>query len=85
MPQHSTKPSLWSTATVNWAALASNAVDKVFLYYAPKILAGTGSVPFAAGAGFAHMTHAAQVKRIQLHRFGEDFAVEGYLRDPYSE
>lgn len=72
-------------ATVNWAALAANVVDKVFLYYAPKILAGTGSIPFAAGTGFQHMSHAAQVKRIHLHRFGEDFAVEGYLRDPYSE
>jgi diaminohydroxyphosphoribosylaminopyrimidine deaminase/5-amino-6-(5-phosphoribosylamino)uracil reductase len=72
-------------ATVNWAALASNVVDKVFLYYAPKILAGTGSVPFAAGAGFRHMSQAAQVKRLRLHRFGEDFAVEGYVRDPYEE
>ena len=70
--------------TVNWAALASGVVDKVFLYYAPKILAGTGSIPFAAGTGFRHMSHAAQVQRIQLHRFGEDFAVEGYLRDPYA-
>ncbi len=72
-------------ATVNWTALASNVVDKVFLYYAPKILAGSGSIPFAAGAGFHHMNQAAQVKHIQLHRFGEDFAVEGYLRDPYGE
>jgi diaminohydroxyphosphoribosylaminopyrimidine deaminase/5-amino-6-(5-phosphoribosylamino)uracil reductase len=72
-------------ATVNWTALASNVVDKVFLYYAPKILAGSGSIPFAAGAGFLHMSQAAQVKQIQLHRFGEDFAVEGYLRDPYGE
>src|SRR5579864_1001067 len=72
-------------ATVNWTALASNMVDKVFLYYAPKILAGSGSIPFAAGAGFHHMSQAAQVKHIQLHRFGEDFAVEGYLRDPYAE
>jgi diaminohydroxyphosphoribosylaminopyrimidine deaminase/5-amino-6-(5-phosphoribosylamino)uracil reductase len=72
-------------ATVNWAALASGVVDKVFLYYAPKILAGTGSIPFAAGAGFQHMSQAAQVQRVQLHRFGEDFAVEGYLRDPYAE
>jgi diaminohydroxyphosphoribosylaminopyrimidine deaminase / 5-amino-6-(5-phosphoribosylamino)uracil reductase len=72
-------------ATVNWAALASNVVDKVFLYYAPKILAGMGSIPFAAGAGFLHMSQAAQVQHIQLHRFGEDFAVEGYLRDPYGE
>ena len=72
-------------AIVNWAALAANVVDKVFLYYAPKILAGTGSVPFAAGVGFRHMSQAAQVKCVHLHRFGEDFAVEGYVRDPYAE
>jgi diaminohydroxyphosphoribosylaminopyrimidine deaminase / 5-amino-6-(5-phosphoribosylamino)uracil reductase len=72
-------------ATVNWAALAANVVDKVFLYYAPKILAGTGSIPFAAGAGFRHMSQAAQVQHIRLHRFGEDFAVEGYIRDPYGD
>lgn len=71
-------------ALVNWASLASGIVDKVFLYYAPKILAGTGSVPFAAGAGFSRMSDAALVRNIVLHRFGEDFAVEGYLRDPYA-
>jgi diaminohydroxyphosphoribosylaminopyrimidine deaminase/5-amino-6-(5-phosphoribosylamino)uracil reductase len=72
-------------AAVNWAALVSNVVDKVFLYYAPKILAGTGSIPFAAGTGFRHMSQAAQVQHVHLHRFGEDFAVEGYLHDPYGE
>ncbi len=70
-------------ALVNWAALAAGIVDKIFLYYAPKILAGTGSVPFAGGPGFRHLSDAAYVKNITLHRFGEDFAVEGYLRDPY--
>jgi len=70
-------------ALVNWTALASGIVDKVFFYYAPKILAGTGSVPFAAGAGYRRMSEAAAVKNITLHRFGEDFAVEGYVRDPY--
>jgi diaminohydroxyphosphoribosylaminopyrimidine deaminase / 5-amino-6-(5-phosphoribosylamino)uracil reductase len=70
-------------AMVNWAALAAGVVDKVFLYYAPKILAGSGSVPFAAGGGFRRMSDAAYVRRTRLHRFGEDFAVEGYLRDPY--
>jgi diaminohydroxyphosphoribosylaminopyrimidine deaminase/5-amino-6-(5-phosphoribosylamino)uracil reductase len=72
-------------AMVNWTALASGLVDKVFLYYAPKILAGTGSVPFAAGDGFPRISDAAYVKSIRLHRFGEDFAVEGYLRDPYRD
>ncbi|HLH08105.1 MAG TPA: bifunctional diaminohydroxyphosphoribosylaminopyrimidine deaminase/5-amino-6-(5-phosphoribosylamino)uracil reductase RibD [Terriglobales bacterium] len=72
-------------AMVNWAVLEGRLVDKVFLYYAPKILAGTGSVPFAGGRGFSNMQEAAYVKRFRLHRFGEDFAVEGYLRDPYGE
>jgi diaminohydroxyphosphoribosylaminopyrimidine deaminase/5-amino-6-(5-phosphoribosylamino)uracil reductase len=70
-------------AMVNWAALASGIVDKVFLYYAPKILAGGRSVPFATGSGFRRMSEAAHVKNLRLYRFGEDFAVEGYLRDPY--
>jgi len=69
---------------VNWAALSSSIVDKIFFYYAPKILAGTGAVPFSAGPGFPHLGEAAQVKSMRLHRFGEDFAVEGYLRDPYA-
>ena len=72
-------------ATVNGAALVADVVDKVFLYYAPKILAGTESVPFASGAGFHQLSEAPQLKRLHLHRFGEDFAVEGYLRDPYRE
>ena len=36
---------------VNWAALESGAVDKVFLYYAPKILGGLESLPMAGGTG----------------------------------
>ena len=70
-------------AMVNWAALAENIVDKIFLYYAPKILGGQGSIPFAGGQGFTRISDAAAVKSIRLHRFGEDFAVEGYLKDPY--
>jgi diaminohydroxyphosphoribosylaminopyrimidine deaminase/5-amino-6-(5-phosphoribosylamino)uracil reductase len=71
-------------ATVNGSALAADIVDKVFLYYAPRIF-GDGSVPFAAGAAFLSKGQTAPVQRLQLHRFGEDFAVEGYLRDPYAE
>ena len=72
-------------AMVNWAALSAGIVDKIFFYYAPKILAGTGSIPFALGAGYQRISEAASVQSLTLHRFGEDFAVEGYLRDPYEE
>jgi len=71
-------------SVVNGAALTSGVVDKVFLYYAPKIL-GAGSIPFAARAGSLQLDEALQVRHLQLHRFGEDFAIEGYLRDPYEE
>jgi diaminohydroxyphosphoribosylaminopyrimidine deaminase / 5-amino-6-(5-phosphoribosylamino)uracil reductase len=73
-------------ATLNWTALSSGVVDKLFLYYAPRIL-GEGSVPFTAseGAGAHHISQhrAIQARHLQLHQFGEDFAVEGYLKDPY--
>jgi diaminohydroxyphosphoribosylaminopyrimidine deaminase / 5-amino-6-(5-phosphoribosylamino)uracil reductase len=70
-------------AMVNWAALSAGIVDKVFFFYAPKILAGSGSIPFALGAGYQRLSDAAYVKNVTLHRFGEDFAVEGQLKDPY--
>ena len=68
-------------ALVNAAALASGEVDKVFLYYAPKIFGGD-AVSFIAGEGLRGKVPC--VKRFELHRFGEDFALEGYLHDPYS-
>jgi diaminohydroxyphosphoribosylaminopyrimidine deaminase/5-amino-6-(5-phosphoribosylamino)uracil reductase len=67
---------------VNWVALDSGVVDKVFLYYAPTILADAEAVPFAASGVFRQ---APRVKAMTVHRFGEDFAVEGYLRDPYGD
>jgi diaminohydroxyphosphoribosylaminopyrimidine deaminase/5-amino-6-(5-phosphoribosylamino)uracil reductase len=71
-------------SAVNTTALASGVVDKVFLYYAPKIMADMGSVPFATG-GFPQTNDPLRIKHLHLHRFEEDFAVEGYLRDPYEE
>jgi diaminohydroxyphosphoribosylaminopyrimidine deaminase/5-amino-6-(5-phosphoribosylamino)uracil reductase len=68
-------------ALVNGAALASGEVDKVFLYYAPKIF-GHGAVPFIADETLRG--RAQCLRSYELHRFGEDFAVEGYLCDPYS-
>jgi diaminohydroxyphosphoribosylaminopyrimidine deaminase/5-amino-6-(5-phosphoribosylamino)uracil reductase len=72
-------------ATVNGMALTSEAVDKIFLYYAPKVFGGTHAVPFASSDGFGQSDHIPQVRQLRLHRFGDDFAVEGYLRDPYDD
>jgi diaminohydroxyphosphoribosylaminopyrimidine deaminase/5-amino-6-(5-phosphoribosylamino)uracil reductase len=69
-------------AAVNGAALSSGVVDKLFLYYAPTIL-GAAAVPFAADASLARLPQTLRLKHLQVHRFEEDVAVEGYLRDPY--
>jgi diaminohydroxyphosphoribosylaminopyrimidine deaminase / 5-amino-6-(5-phosphoribosylamino)uracil reductase len=71
-------------STMNGAALAAGIVDKVFLFYAPKI-SGEGSIPFAAENALGEANSIAQIKHVHLHRFGEDIAIEGYLHNPYEE
>jgi len=70
-------------STVNGMALASGIVDKVFLYYAPSVMGGAGAVPFAVNSGYGKPHETIRVKHPQLRRFGDDVAIEGYLRDPY--
>jgi diaminohydroxyphosphoribosylaminopyrimidine deaminase/5-amino-6-(5-phosphoribosylamino)uracil reductase len=69
---------------LNARALTTGVVDKLFLYYAPTILEGK-ALPFASGATFDQLDETLKVKQLHVHRFGEDFAVEGYLRDPYED
>lgn len=69
--------------TVNSRVIESGIVDKVFFYYAPRILGG-GAVPFLVD-GIQKTRNELRVKISEVHRFGEDFAVEGYVRDPYLE
>jgi diaminohydroxyphosphoribosylaminopyrimidine deaminase/5-amino-6-(5-phosphoribosylamino)uracil reductase len=71
-------------ALVNGSALAAGIVDKAFLYFAPRIL-GSSAVPFSTGTSFATVAQTPCLHHIRLHRFGEDFAVEGYFHDPYAK
>jgi len=65
---------------VNWAVLDSNVADKVFLYYAPKILGGLESLPLAGGTGRMSRTDAIQLHRTTIHPIPPDeFAVEAWV------
>ena len=69
-----------SGSKLNWAALEAGIVDKIFFYYAPKILGGLQSLPVAGGAGRQRRTDAMQFHRVKLHSIPPDeFAVEAYL------
>ncbi|HUQ91711.1 MAG TPA: bifunctional diaminohydroxyphosphoribosylaminopyrimidine deaminase/5-amino-6-(5-phosphoribosylamino)uracil reductase RibD [Bryobacteraceae bacterium] len=68
---------------VNWAALDAEVVDRVFLYYAPKILGGMQSLPVAGGKGRPRRRDAIQLHKVTVHPIPPDeFAVESYLRKP---
>jgi diaminohydroxyphosphoribosylaminopyrimidine deaminase / 5-amino-6-(5-phosphoribosylamino)uracil reductase len=68
-------------AELNGAALEAGIVDKMMLFYAPKIM-GTGGVPMAQtpSRGFAK---APALTNLKLSSCGTDFVVEGYFHDVY--
>jgi diaminohydroxyphosphoribosylaminopyrimidine deaminase/5-amino-6-(5-phosphoribosylamino)uracil reductase len=67
-------------ARVNAALLAAGLADKAFLFYAPKVLGAT--VPLVK-TGFSSLRAAPALREMTAHRFGPDFALEGYFRDVY--
>jgi diaminohydroxyphosphoribosylaminopyrimidine deaminase / 5-amino-6-(5-phosphoribosylamino)uracil reductase len=69
-----------SGSKLNWAALEAGIVDKIFFYYAPKILGGLLSLPVAGGVGRLRRTDAIRFEHVKLHSIPPDeFAVEAYL------
>jgi diaminohydroxyphosphoribosylaminopyrimidine deaminase / 5-amino-6-(5-phosphoribosylamino)uracil reductase len=65
---------------VNWSVLESGVADKIFFYYAPKILGGMHSLPVAGGVGRRRRNDAIRVRSVRLHSVATDeFAVEAWL------
>ncbi|HEY1753778.1 MAG TPA: bifunctional diaminohydroxyphosphoribosylaminopyrimidine deaminase/5-amino-6-(5-phosphoribosylamino)uracil reductase RibD [Bryobacteraceae bacterium] len=69
---------------VNWSVLESGVADKIFFYYAPKILGGMHSLPVAGGVGRRRRNDAIRVRSVRLHSVATDeFAVEAWLDNPH--
>ena len=64
--------------TLNGAALQAGIVDKLSLFYAPK-MSGESRVPFA----IAPNLNLPPLQNLRTYQFGPDFAIEAYLRDVY--
>ena len=65
---------------LNWSVLEAECADKIFFYYAPKILGGTQSLSMAGGIGRRRRVDAIRVRDLQLHAIAPDeFAVEAYV------
>jgi diaminohydroxyphosphoribosylaminopyrimidine deaminase/5-amino-6-(5-phosphoribosylamino)uracil reductase len=68
-------------AELNGAALQAGIVDKMILFYAPKIM-GTGGVPMARISS-RWFPKSPALKNISLKSCGPDFVVQGYFHDVY--
>jgi diaminohydroxyphosphoribosylaminopyrimidine deaminase/5-amino-6-(5-phosphoribosylamino)uracil reductase len=73
---------LESGAILNSAALAAGIVDKMRVFFAPKVAGTAEKKPDAASAP-ARFQAVQELRNITIEPFGPDFAIEGYLRDVY--
>jgi diaminohydroxyphosphoribosylaminopyrimidine deaminase/5-amino-6-(5-phosphoribosylamino)uracil reductase len=65
---------------VNWTALESGCVDRIFFYYGTKILGGLEALPLAGGIGRRRRADAIRIHKVTIHQIPPDeFAVEGYI------
>ena len=63
---------------LNAAALNEDLVDKLKVFYAPQFL-GDKAVPMVGS-----LNNLAPLREYELKQFGEDFAFEAWLHDPWS-
>jgi len=70
-------------AELNGAALEADIVDKMILFYSPRIM-GFRGVPVAKMSA-KWFTKGPELANLALQRYGPDFAVEGYLHDVYRD
>lgn len=65
---------------VNGSALRAGIVDKIYMFYAPKVCGGDDGVPVCEGPGVERMEQSIEVSDISVHRFDDDVMIEGYLK-----
>ena len=69
---------------VNWSALETGIVDRVFFYYGTKILGGLEALPLAGGIGRRRRADAIRVHNVTIHQIPPDeFAVEAYVQSGF--
>lgn len=63
---------------INAAFLENKLVDKVILYFAPKLIGGKNAPTFLEGTGIDQMTDAVDLIDTDIQRIGQDFKFVGY-------
>ena len=64
---------------INASMLKEELVDRMFLFYAPHFLGANAAPAFGSLA-----SSRSKLREYALHRFGNDFALEGWVGDPWA-
>jgi diaminohydroxyphosphoribosylaminopyrimidine deaminase / 5-amino-6-(5-phosphoribosylamino)uracil reductase len=64
---------------VNFEALRSGCVNKLFCFVAPKMLGGRSPFPVVGGEGFLHLEQAVPLTFASIERVGNDLLIEAYV------
>jgi len=62
------------------SAIRSAIADKIYFFYAPKILGGDDGIPVCSGPGPERMAGSVPIEDITVKRFDEDVLITGYIR-----
>ncbi|MFE5317114.1 bifunctional diaminohydroxyphosphoribosylaminopyrimidine deaminase/5-amino-6-(5-phosphoribosylamino)uracil reductase RibD [Paenibacillus sp. NPDC056579] len=63
---------------LNGAMLEQQLIDKMLLFYAPKIIGGAEAPSNFQFAGFERMNDAIRLERVKVSQFGDDVCIAGY-------
>ncbi|MFH1779479.1 MAG: bifunctional diaminohydroxyphosphoribosylaminopyrimidine deaminase/5-amino-6-(5-phosphoribosylamino)uracil reductase RibD [Candidatus Omnitrophota bacterium] len=63
------------------SAFEAKVVDRTLFFVAPKIIGGREAPTSVEGIGVNKVSKAIKLKDIRFERMGDDFLVEGYVRD----
>ena len=66
--------------TVNFSLLKAGLVDKVYAFVAPKIIGGREAKTPVEGEGFAELSEAAELIRLEAETVGRDVLLTGYVQ-----
>ncbi|MEA3464616.1 MAG: bifunctional diaminohydroxyphosphoribosylaminopyrimidine deaminase/5-amino-6-(5-phosphoribosylamino)uracil reductase RibD [Thermodesulfobacteriota bacterium] len=64
-------------ATLNMSLFNVRLIDRVMVYFAPKLIGGDDGKRLFAGQGVTGLVDALQLKDVRSRRFGDDLLIEG--------
>ena len=64
---------------INGSFLDENLIDKILLFFSPKLIGDPLAPGIFSGAGVASLKEAISIKDLKVRKMGEDLLFEGYL------